>query len=423
MKTASGPPAGPGGRSAPETGAASAAALAEGFDLGRLTRAFLDDPYPTYRALRELDPVRRMADGSVFLTRYEDILAVYRDARRFSSDKQIEFAPTMGDSPLYEHHTTSLVFNDAPYHTRVRKRLQPAFTPRALRALRPRVERLVESLLDRAEDAGSFDLIADFAAALPVELIGDMLGVPKAERGPLRGWSLAILSGLEPVLTDARREAGSRAVEEFKDYLRALTARRRGGGGDAEVLSKLIGPDADGDELAELELLHNCIFLLNAGHETTTNLIGNGVEALLRFPDEHRRLIRDPSLIATAVEEFLRFESSNQIGNRLLTQPARIGGAALQAGTYVHIGIGAANRDPGEFPDPDRLDLARAPNRHLAFGAGVHACAGMSLARMEGQVAIGGLVARFPRLALAGAPERGGRARFRGFTRLLVSVD
>ena len=219
-------------------------------------------------------------------------------------------------------------------------------------------------------------------------------------------------------------ENGSDAVEEFKNYLRTLVARRirDAGDDDAEVLSKLIGPDEDGEALSELELLHNCIFLLNAGHETTTNLIGNGVEALIRFPDQMRRLRDDPGLIGTAVEEFLRFESSNQIGNRRLKVDTTLGGAKLAAGTYIHMSIGGANRDPAEFPDPDRLDIARTPNRHLAFGAGVHACAGMSLARMEGRVAIGKLLARFRNIELAGTPERCGRARFRGFNSLPLAL-
>ena len=399
-------------------------ALADGFEISRLTRDFLDDPFPTYHALRRHAPVKRMADGSVFLTRYADVDEVYHDPERYSSDKTVDFRPAMGDTPLYEHHTTSLVFNDAPYHTRVRKRLMPAFTPRALRALQPRVEAVVDEMLDSIAEKGSCDLIRDLASALPVELIGDMLGIPRPERAPLRGWSLAILSGLEPRPTADQVAHGSDAVEEFKDYLRTLVSRRLrdAGDDDAEVLSKLIGPDDEGEALSELELLHNCIFLLNAGHETTTNLIGNGVEALIRFPDQMRRLRDDPGLIGTAVEEFLRYESSNQIGNRRLRVDAALGGTELAAGTYIHMSIGAANRDPAEFPDPDRLDIARTPNRHLAFGAGVHACAGMSLARMEGKVAIGKLVARFPRIELAGTPKRGGRARFRGFNSLPLSV-
>ena len=399
-------------------------ALADGFEIARLTRAFLDDPFPTYHALRRHAPVKRMADGSVFLTRYADVDEVYHDPERYSSDKTVDFRPAMGDTPLYEHHTTSLVFNDAPYHTRVRKRLMPAFTPRALRALQPRVEAVVDEMLDSIAEKGSCDLIRDLASALPVELIGDMLGIPRPERAPLRGWSLAILSGLEPRPTPDQVSNGSDAVEEFKDYLRTLVARRRDdpGDDDAEVLSKLIGPDDEGEALSELELLHNCIFLLNAGHETTTNLIGNGVEALLRFPDQMRRLRDDPGLIGTAVEELLRYESSNQIGNRRLRVDATLGGTEVAAGTYIHMSIGAANRDPAEFPDPDRLDIARTPNRHLAFGAGVHACAGMSLARMEGKVAIGKLVARFRNIELAGTPERGGRARFRGFNSLPLAL-
>ncbi len=398
--------------------------LADGFEISRLTWDFLDDPFPTYHALRRHAPVKRMADGSVFLTRYADVTGVYRDAARYSSDKTVDFRPAMGETPLYEHHTTSLVFNDAPYHTRVRKRLMPAFTPRALRALQPRVEAVVDEMLEAIAERGACDLIRDLASALPVELIGDMLGIPRPERAPLRGWSLAILSGLEPRPSPDQVANGSDAVEEFKDYLRTLVARRlrNPGNDDAEVLSKLIGPDEDGEALSELELLHNCIFLLNAGHETTTNLIGNGVEALIRFPDEMQRLREEPGLIATAVEEFLRFESSNQIGNRRLKVDATLGGVKLAAGTYIHMSIGGANRDPAEFPDPDRLDISRTPNRHLAFGAGVHACAGMSLARMEGRVAIGKLLARFRHIELAGAPERGGRARFRGFNRLPLAV-
>ena len=178
----------------------------------------------------------------------------------------------------------------------------------------------------------------------------------------------------------------------------------------------------EGDRLGELELLHNCIFLLNAGHETTTNLIGNGVEALFRFADQQQRLAAEPGLVNDAVEEFLRFESSNQLGNRQAAEDCRLGEVEIAKGAYLHIGIGAANRDPAEFSEPERLDIARKPNRHLAFASGIHICAGASLARMEGQVAIGKLIARFPQLRPNGAPVRGGRARFRGFLSLPVAV-
>ncbi len=409
---------------------APGAQLAAAFDLKHLDRAFLDDPYPTYRALRECDPIHRMPDGTYFLTRYDDLVDVYRDARTWSSDKKIDFKPNFGDSLLYEHHTTSLVFNDPPVHSRVRKLLAPAFSPRALKALQPRIETLVDRLLDAAAERGTIDMIDDFAAAIPVQLIGDLLGIPDTERGPLRSWSLAILGGLEPVLSKERFEAGTRAVAEFKDYLRDLIARRtRDNAYDGrEILSTLIraselsgGCDAE-ERLSELELLHNCIFLLNAGHETTTNLIGNSVHLLLQHPDAWRDLAAHPELIAGAVEEFLRMESSNQLGNRRATCDTEIGGTRIPANTYVHLCIGAANRDPSQFPDPDRLDIRRHPNRHLAFGLGIHTCAGNSLARMEAQVAIGKLVTRFKAMERVGDFVRGGRARFRGFLHYRVAV-
>jgi cytochrome P450 len=393
------------------------------FDIKQLDASFLDDPFPVYAALREYDPIHRMPDGSYFLSRYDDCAAVYRDPETWSSDKKVDFKPNFGDTSLFEHHTTSLVFNDPPYHSRVRKLLAPAFTPRALQALQPRVETLVERLLDRAAAQGGVDLIAGFAAAIPLQLIGDMLGIPNDERGPLREWSLAILGALEPVLSEAQLERGTKAVDEFKAYLRRLIEGRavRPSGDEGEILSKLIAASdlssapGSGERLSELELLHNCIFILNAGHETTTNLIGNGVDLLLRNPDTLRELRADPACIETAVEEFLRLESSNQLGNRRAAKDTTLAGVAMPRGTYVHIGIGAANRDPHQFPDPDRLDIRRHPNRHLAFGLGIHACAGMSLARMEAQVAISGLLRRFATIERAGEHRRGGRARFRGF--------
>jgi cytochrome P450 len=411
--------------------------LALDFDIKRLDASFLDEPFPTYRALREHDPIHRMPDGSYFLSRYDDCAAVYRDPETWSSDKKIDFRPNFGDSSLYEHHTTSLVFNDPPYHSRVRKLLAPAFAPRALTALQPRIEALVDRLLDRAAARGSIDLIQDFAAAIPLQLIGDMLGVPDGERAPLRDWSLAILGALEPVLTPEQFQRGTKAVDDFKLYLRDLVARRAREQhlDEGEILSKLIAasdlaPNAselapDGgtaERMTDLELLHNCIFILNAGHETTTNLIGNGVDLLIRNPDALRDLRRNPELIETAIEEFLRMESSNQLGNRRAATDTTLGGVAMPQGTYIHVGIGAANRDPAQFPDPDRLDIRRHPNRHLAFATGIHACAGMSLARMEARVAIGALVQRFARIERAGPFVRGGRARFRGFLQYPVRV-
>jgi cytochrome P450 len=414
----------------PASAPASDRDLAAAFDLKRLDRAFLDDPYPSYRALREHDPVHLMPDGSYFLTRYDDLVDIYQDAKTWSSDKKIDFRPNFDDSLLYEHHTTSLVFNDPPVHTRVRKLLGPTFSPRALRALQTRIEALVDRLLDAAAERGTIDIIDDFAAAIPLQLIGDLLGIPDDERGPLRNWSLAILGALEPVLSKEQFELGNGAVAEFKAYLKDLIARRQRDSvsDEREILSTLVGASelaaetAGEDRLSEPELLHNCIFLLNAGHETTTNLIGNSIHLLLENPHAWRDLAAHPELVGSAVEEFLRMESSNQLGNRRATRDTEIGGKKLREGTYVHLCIGAANRDPAQFPDPDRLDIRRHPNRHLAFGSGIHACAGNSLARMEGQVALRKLVTRFHTIERVGEFVRGGRARFRGFRHYTISL-
>ncbi|MGF6814508.1 cytochrome P450 [Paraburkholderia atlantica] len=405
--------------------ASDASSLARDFDLRHLSPAFYADPYPIYRALRTYEPIRRMPDGSLFLTRFRDVQAVYRDPKTFSSDKTVEFRPKYGDSPLYAHHTTSLVFNDPPRHTRVRKLIAGALTARAIAAMEPALIRLVDGLLDAAAQRGRIDLIGEFASAIPVEVIGNLLDVPHDERAPLRDWSLAILGALEPSLTDAQFERGNRAVSEFVDYLRRLVARRRREPGDPQhdVLTRLVQGEGPDEQLSEAELLQNCIFILNAGHETTTNLIGNGLVTLSQWPDERAALLREPELIGTAVEECLRFESSNQLGNRMTTVDTEIGGVAVARGTPVTLCIGAANRDPEQFAEPDRFDIRRDPNRHLAFGFGIHQCAGLSLARLEARIAIGRFVQRFPAYRVDGEPTRGGRVRFRGFASVPVLLE
>ena len=400
-------------------------AAALSFDLRALPAGFIDDPFPLYHALREHDPVRLMPDGSVFLTRHADLEAVYKDTATYSSDKKSEFGAKYGQSPLFDHHTTSLVFNDPPLHTRVRKILAGALNPRAVASLEADVEALVDRLLDDLSGRGEVDLIEDFAAAIPIEVIGNLLAVPHDEREPLRDWSLAILGALEPVLTDEQMQRGNHAVADFLAYLETLVARRRAAPGDPErdVLTRLIQGEADGDRLTESELLQNCIFILNAGHETTTNLIGNALWLLDRWPQERARLIADPGLARLAVEEALRIESSNQLGNRITTAATRIGGAELAAGTRVTLCIGAANRDPAVFADPDRFDVGRQPNRHLGYASGPHQCVGMAVARLEGRVALSRFLARFPRYRIAGTPVRTGRVRFRGFQSLPAILE
>src|SRR5262249_21792417 len=237
-------------------------------------------------------------------------------------------------------------------HTRVRRLIMGALSPRAIAEMEGDLVRLVDGLLDRIATKGAFDLIDDFAAAIPVEVIGNLLDVPHQEREPLRDWSLAILGALEPVIGPAAFARGNKAVADFLAYLETLVARRRERPGNPErdVLTPLIQGEPNGERLSETELLHNCIFLLNAGHETTTNLIGNGLVALLQHPEQKRRLIQSPDLIKTAVEEMLRYESSNQLGNRMTTEPVELGGVMLEAGTSITLCVGAANRDGAPFP-------------------------------------------------------------------------
>jgi cytochrome P450 len=299
-----------------------------------------------------------------------------------------------------------------------------ALSPRAIAEMEPDLIALVDHLLDGLAAKGKVELIEDFASAIPVQVIGNLLDVPMEEREPLRDWSLAILGALEPVIGPEVFARGNNAVQDFLAYLEILVERRRAkpGNPQRDVLTRLIQGEDDGERLTSKELLHNCIFLLNAGHETTTNLIGNGLVALSNNPAQKKRLIEHPDLIKTAIEEILRYESSNQLGNRMTTEPVELGGVKLAAGTPVTLCIGAANRDPKQFADPEHLDIGRTPNRHLAFGTGAHQCAGMALARLEGAIAISRFLKRFPGYALNGAPVRGGRVRFRGFSSVPCDV-
>ena len=395
--------------------------IADSFNLQQLPAGFHDDPYPVYRALREHAPIKVMPDGSYFLTRYDDLIAIYKNPKSFSSDKQREFKPKFGDSLLYEHHTTSLVFSDPPLHTRVRKLISGALTPRAIAGMESSLTRLVDQLLDQLQVQSQPDLIEHFASAIPVEVIGNLLDVPLQDRGPLRAWSLAILGALEPVLSEQNLAAGNLAVREFMDYLVDLITHRRAhpGNPETDVLTRLIQGESDGEKLSMKELLHNCIFLLNAGHETTTNLIGNGLVALHDADEQRHRLLNEPELVKSAVEEILRYESSNQLGNRITTEQVQLGDVVLPAQTRITLCIGAANRDPSQFAQPEQFDIARNPNRHLAFASGTHACVGMSLARLEGQIALGRFISRYPRYRIENR-IRSPRVRFRGFLQLPV---
>ncbi len=397
-------------------------ALAAAFDLRNLPADFYENPFPYYAALRRYAPIKALPDGSYLFSRYDDVKYLYTHAELFSSDKKLEFAPKFGDSLLFEHHTSSLVFTDPPRHAAIRPIIMTAFTSRALVAMEPMLEQMVARLLDMLEVQSGPDLIEHFAGVIPVEVIASLLGVPEAEREPLRRWSLAILSALEPVISPAVFEAGNVAVQEMLDYLARLIAQRRKqpGDPDQDMLTRLIQAQAlEAVGLSERELLHNCILLMNAGHETTTNFVANGLVALHDWPEQRALLVNQPELIRSACEELLRFESSNQLGSRVTTQAVTVAGVDIPAATQLVLGIGAANRDPAVFEQPDYLDIQRKPNRHLAFGYGPHQCAGMNLGRMEGRIAMGQFVQRFPEFGLD-ERVRAQRARFRSWSQLAL---
>jgi cytochrome P450 len=384
---------------------------------------FVADPYQTYHRLRATDPVHHSPLGFWVLTRYEDVVAVLRDPRLAKEAIASVVAARFGvEVPVGMR--LSMLDRDPPDHTRLRGLVSKAFTPRVVEALRPHIQQIVDGLLERVERAGSMDLIEEFAYPLPVVVICEMLGVPVEDHERFKGWSLEIARSLDLILQPPDSDLARRSVDArhaLTDYFRGLIAERRASP-RADMLSALIAAEEAGDRLSEQELMATCILLLVAGHETTVNLIGNGTLALLRHPDELRRLRENPLLIGSAVEELLRYDGPVQRTARIPSAAVTIGGRTIEAGEMVMPFIGAADRDPAHFPDPDRLDIARSDNRHIAFGLGIHFCLGAPLARLEGQIAINTLVRRLPKLALAtDRPEYRQSLTLRGLKTLPVA--
>jgi cytochrome P450 len=362
-----------------------------------------EDPYPTYTRLRAKDPVHRSALFPGYVaTRYADVAFVMKDSR-FAADRSKSTAAQKINfdeiGPFMQWLSRSLLSIDPPDHTRLRSLVSKAFTPRAVEAMRPRIEQIVEDLLDVVQERGRMDVIADLAYPLPVIVIAEMLGVPAGDRHLFKRWSDDLAEGLEPILSPNQIERANRSVTELTDYLRAIIKERRGELRD-DLLSALISASDEGDRLSEDELFGTCILLLAAGNETTTNLIGNGLLALLRKPDQLETLRRYPSLIESAVEELLRYDSPVQMSDRVATEDIQVGRTHVLKGESVAVVFGAANRDPDQFADPDRLDVTRNPNRHFSFGYGIHFCLGAPLARVEGQIAINAILRRLPNLRL-----------------------
>jgi pimeloyl-[acyl-carrier protein] synthase len=385
---------------------------------------FHANPYPFYRRLREEDPVHASPLGIWVLTRYEDAVMVLRDPR-FGREGIAELQEArLGAARARPKNSRDMLFRDPPDHTRLRSLVSRAFTPRVVEEMRPHIQEIVDGLLDRVEGSGGMDVIEDLAYPLPVRVICEMLGVPTSDQEVFRQWSADIARSLDAALFPADSGVGTRgqeASDALKEYFRSLIAVRRKHP-QPDLLSGLIAAEEQGDKLSEAELLSTCVLILIAGHETTVNLIGNGLLALLGNPDQLRALASDPSLIQTGVEELLRYDGPVQRTSRMTMADVEIGGKKIAKDSVVVVAIGAANRDPAYFADPERLDITRRENRHIAFGFGIHFCLGASLARIEGQVAIGTLLRRMPALKLVSdTPEWRESSVLRGLKTLPVT--
>ena len=396
----------------------------ESFDLYNPPSDFINNVYKYYNLLREKSPIHKNSDGSYILTRYKDLVGVYRNFKVWSSDKKTEFWEKFGSSPLFEHHTTSVVFVDPPDHTRIRKIFQQAFTPKSILGLERNINKLVDSYLVMMHAKKKFDFVSDFSFRLPVDVVCSVLGVPSEDRHLIRDWAHKILGALEPKLTHKQFDEGSTAVINFKQYLKDQIKFRKTHkdiNKADEVLSLLI--EAEGLELSETELLHQCIFMLNAGHETSTNMLSHGLNELINHKDQYKLLQKEPERIDTAIDEILRFQPPIQINNRRCLEKTKLGDVVVPEGTSVHMIIAGANRDPLQFFKPETFDISRSPNRHLSFGLGIHICAGINLARVEAKVAFQSLMSSFREINLLKKPKVANRIRFREIKEMQIEIS
>ena len=396
----------------------------ESFDLYNPPSDFINNVYKYYNLLREKSPIHKHSDGYYILTRYKDIVGLYRNFKVWSSDKRSEFGAKFGSSPLFEHHTTSVVFVDPPDHTRIRKIFQQAFTPKSILGLERNINKLVDSYLVMMHAKKKFDFVSDFSFRLPVDVVCSVLGVPSEDRHLIRDWAHKILGALEPKLTHKQFDEGSTAVINFKQYLKDQIKFRKTHkhiNKANEVLSLLI--EAEGLELSETELLHQCIFMLNAGHETSTNMLSHGLNELINHKDQYKLLQKEPGRIDTAIDEILRFQPPIQINNRRCLEKTKLGDVVVPEGTSVHMIIAGANRDPLQFFKPETFDISRSPNRHLSFGLGIHICAGINLARVEAKVAFQSLMSSFREINLLKKPKVANRIRFREIKEMQIEIS
>jgi cytochrome P450 len=377
-----------------------------------LSPEFVGDPYPTLDALRELDPVHWSESiGGWVLTRYDDILRTFKDVEHYSNEERLGratlhlAADARQQLESFEAHyrTKGLLHSDPPDHTRLRRLISRAFSPRVIETMRSRIQHVVDDLIDRVEVAGEMEVIEDLAFALPVTVLADLLGVPKSHGVTFRQWADRLLAfqGINKPTEEVLRAAQD-ALIEAREYLAKLIAERRCVPGD-DLISHMLRVSDDGESLSDAEIINTGVTLLTAGHETTTSLIGNGLFTLLSHPEQWERLKADRSLVKPAIEEILRFESPVSRQPRLLKHDAELGGYVLERGQMVFQMLGAANRDPRHFNDPATFDVIRSPNRHIAFGQGIHFCIGAPLSRIEGETVFRTVLDRLPTVRLIDA--------------------
>ncbi|MGB2694350.1 MAG: cytochrome P450 [Dehalococcoidia bacterium] len=395
-----------------------------------LDPSFRIDPYSVYARLRAEDPVHESPFGALVFSRYADCVAILRDPLSSSDQRNAEvYQQAVADGAIEVDERVidaePFLFLDPPDHTRLRGLVSKAFTPRVIERLRPRIEVWVDELLDAVAKKGSLEVIEDIAYPLPVNVICEMLGVPSEDHVRFRDWSREAARSLDPVelLPPEALEARTRTIESFRDYFSELIEKRRTNPRD-DLLSALIAAEEAGDKLNKEELLATCILLLVAGHETTVNLIGNGMLALLRNPDQLDLLRSEPALAQSAVEEILRYDPPVQMTVRSALEDMDVRGLTLPKGTQSVILLASGNRDEAEFPNAERFDIRRADNHHLAFGFGIHYCLGAPLARVEGEIALRSLVQRFENLQLqTEAPEYKENIVLRGLASLPVAFS
>ena len=395
---------------------------------------YLADPYPTLTRLRDTEPIHQSPLGIWMVFGYQDVFELLRNPHTSVADENIDgglndmrqamFAELLEEfgGEERERGDKAILNLDPPDHTRIRKLVSKAFTVRRVEALRPRIQELVDETLDRVAGTGTWDVVDELAFPLPFQVITELLGMPEGDRAAIRDWSHALTKTLDPIITEEDMRAAFEASDAMTEYLETVVPWKRANPAD-DVLTGLVQAEEGGDTLSAAELRDQIVLLFIAGHETTVNLIGNGLQALIRNPDQLRRWAADPGLDATAVDECLRYDAPVQLSRRIAMGDLVLGGNTLPKGTLVMTHLASANRDPAKWgPTADQLDVGRADaGQHVSFGSGIHFCLGAALARLEGQVAMGSVIRRFPDLELAGDPVPNGRITLRGLDSLPVT--